>query len=179
MAHQTDHYRLFIELYSRHSRQVHSYLCTILPNLTDVDDVYQEVSLVLWEKFDEFEMGSNFLSWAKKIAYYKTLHWLRTKRRSRIQFSTDFINTVTKEVEKRQATLDEQSRLVSECLKKLRQKDRDLLLFRYSTRQTIKEVAKQICRPVGAVYKSLARIEEILLLCVRSDFKVEETAVDT
>lgn len=52
----------FVALWSAHGPRVYSYIFSLVGSWPDADDVYQETSVVLLEKFDEFEPGTNFLS---------------------------------------------------------------------------------------------------------------------
>ena len=71
--------REFMRLFSQYSRAIYSHILTLVMNEADADELYQETSIVLWEKFEEFEPGTNFLAWASHIAYYKTLNFRRQK----------------------------------------------------------------------------------------------------
>jgi RNA polymerase sigma-70 factor, ECF subfamily len=61
-------YDEFVELLQRSTGQILAYLNAILLNFNDAEDVFQESCVVLWQKFDEFESGTNFLAWALRIA---------------------------------------------------------------------------------------------------------------
>ena len=43
----------------------------------DADDLLQETSLVLWEKFGQFRSGTDFYAWACKIAYFSVCNYRR------------------------------------------------------------------------------------------------------
>jgi RNA polymerase sigma-70 factor (ECF subfamily) len=43
----------------------------------DTQDIFQQTSLVLWEKFDSFETGSNFAAWSCRAARYTAMNFLR------------------------------------------------------------------------------------------------------
>src|SRR4051812_24461539 len=58
-------------LMTRHQRQVFSYIYALVPNRYDAEDLLQETSLVICEKFDEFEEGTDFVAWACQIAYWR------------------------------------------------------------------------------------------------------------
>ena len=53
----------------------------LIANHNDADDIMQETTIVMYEKFDSFEKGSDFLSWANTIAKYKTLEFLKKRKR--------------------------------------------------------------------------------------------------
>ena len=44
--------KLFLRLFLQNERRLYAYILTLLPNRADADDVLQEASLVMWDKFD-------------------------------------------------------------------------------------------------------------------------------
>jgi RNA polymerase sigma-70 factor (ECF subfamily) len=63
--------RELVGLLSRHQRKIFAYLYTLVPNRADADDLLQETCLTIYEKFDEFEDGTDFVAWANRIAWWK------------------------------------------------------------------------------------------------------------
>ena len=58
----SDRDRRFTEQLECHHRRLYGYIFTLLRNHQDAQDVFQQTSLVLWEKFDEFRPDTNFLN---------------------------------------------------------------------------------------------------------------------
>ena len=54
-----------------------------MPNRVDAEDVLQEVSKMLWEKFDEANLPAAFVAWACRTAYYRIMAFRRGQRRQR------------------------------------------------------------------------------------------------
>src|SRR5262249_54956902 len=48
-----DKSKVFLPLFLQNQRRLYAYILTLLPNRADADDVLQEASLVMWDKFDE------------------------------------------------------------------------------------------------------------------------------
>ncbi len=44
----------FIRLLLANERRIYAFILSMLPDLTDAEDVLQETSLVLWEKLDQY-----------------------------------------------------------------------------------------------------------------------------
>ena len=63
----------FVRLLTGQQRQLYLYIIALLPNPTDVDDVLQATNMVLWSKADEFEPGSDFGAWARRVAHFEVL----------------------------------------------------------------------------------------------------------
>ena len=45
--------KLFLRLFLQNRMRLYAYVLTLLANRADADDVLQEASLVMWDKFDE------------------------------------------------------------------------------------------------------------------------------
>jgi RNA polymerase sigma-70 factor (ECF subfamily) len=58
----------FMALFVRHEPGIHSFLTSLLGNLTDAEEVMQETSMAMWKKFEQFEAGTSFRNWAFQIA---------------------------------------------------------------------------------------------------------------
>jgi RNA polymerase sigma-70 factor (ECF subfamily) len=159
-------YSGFMELYSAHSRRIYGFISMLLSSSGDVEDVFQETSKVLWEKFDQFKIGTNFYAWASNVARYQVLAHLQHCKRSRLVFSTEFIHAVSDEALGHEETLEDKHRALQDCLKKLKTRDLNLIELRYTPGATTKSVAQHVGRSVAGIYKALNRIESALIKCV-------------
>ncbi|MBI9017508.1 MAG: RNA polymerase subunit sigma-70, partial [Phycisphaerae bacterium] len=57
--------RLFLD----HQKKIYSFILMMSPNWCDADELMQETSAVMWQRFDTFEVGTNFVAWGIKIAH--------------------------------------------------------------------------------------------------------------
>ena len=143
---------------------------TLLPHWPDAEDVVQHTRMVLWQKFDSFEPGSNFRSWAMQVARFEVKNFFRKQQNDKLTFSDELIDsladvrtTLTEDLEWRRDRLEE-------CMLKLRPSDRRILQHCYGPHATtIREAAKQLSRPVNTLYKALNRIRRTLQDCVSSN----------
>ena len=160
--------KLFLRLFLQNERRLYAYILTLLPNRADADDVLQEASLVMWDKFDERQPPADFAAWGCRIAYFKILDFYKKSRRSRIQFNQAVLERVAETAAEQAATLqlDERREALAGCLEKLRPRDRDLLARRFADGATTQSTAALVGRSVDAVYKALARIRQALFDCV-------------
>ena len=156
----------FVALWSEHSREVYAYIYALVFNSTDADDIFQETSITLFQKFHEFEPGTNFVGWAFRVAYHKVLQFL--DRRRLLEHVDERLLEAIEEGAQRTSVLSE-SRFsaLTECLGKLSAKDQKLIRLRYQKSASVKTVAEKIGRSAAMVYKSLARVHDSLLDCVR------------
>src|ERR1043166_8698279 len=73
----------FMKMYLAAQPPIRSYLFGLLRNAVDADDVFQEVSLVLWERFGDYDDKFPFLNWAFGIARNHVARWRRAAPRAR------------------------------------------------------------------------------------------------
>jgi len=156
----------FTRLLAKHQSRIYSYIYTIMPNSADADEVFQETSVVLWRKFEEYRPDTNFFQWAARIAYFKVLSHRKKQKRSRLVGSDEFIELVAADMEMHADQYLDRERALANCIAKLREKDRDLINRRYAPNGTVKVVAEQLGRPSKSIYAALGRIRRALLECV-------------
>src|SRR5260221_10163530 len=68
---ETESRKRLMALITRHQRQVFAYIYTLVPDRHDAEDLLQETSVVICEKFDEFVPGTDFVAWACQIAWWR------------------------------------------------------------------------------------------------------------
>jgi len=150
-----------------------SFIYTLVPNSSDADDIMQETARVMWEKIDDFEVGTNFVAWALTIAKYQVLSY-RKRYHSKVPFNLDLIETLSQEAE--DTPLQNHHRLdaLRRCLQKLDQKDRKLIFYRFEKRFTAKMLSKQIGVAMNTIYRNESRILHSLLNCVQKTLRTTE-----
>jgi len=164
----------YIELLNSSQSRLFGYLYAHVLNMADTEDLYQQVAMLLWEKFDEFAPGTDFAAWAIRVAQLTIKNFIRGKRRSKIVFSEEVMERIVE----RQSQLTEEmvaarTSALSHCLKRLPDLDRELIEQCYAGDYKIKDVARQEGRSTGAVYTALCRIRQALLACIERTIAAE------
>lgn len=157
----------FLRYYSTHQRQVHGYIATFIHRPSDVDEVLQETSIVLWRKFGEFRQGANFLTWACGIARLEVYKFLRQQRRAALPLDENLLDAISDERQQMHGELEARRDALRVCITRLREDDRTLVRRCYDGTTNIKTIAMEVGRPVNSVYKSLGRIRNALLICIK------------
>lgn len=162
----------FMEQFLSHQRQLYHYLLTLVPRRQDAEDLLQETSKTLWEKFHEYESGSNFFAWGAKVAHLKVLNFRRLQRHRDQILDPDVFDLLADEgADEAEHYHAAQKEALDNCLKKLRQWDRELIQARYSQIGS-GELAQQLGRPASSISNSLSRIRATLFECVRRQVDV-------
>jgi RNA polymerase sigma-70 factor (ECF subfamily) len=157
----------FVQLFTHHQRRLFLFILSQIPNPIEAEEVQQETNVVIWSKFSQFRPGTNFLAWVSQIANFEVMKYRSRKKRDRMQFSDEFLETVSKEALERSDELEERRNALIECIQKLRPRDRELIQQRYAPGEKGKHLAEQIGRPANSVYQSLGRIRRALMECIQ------------
>lgn len=167
--------REFIRLLMENERRIHAYIFTLVGNRADADDLLQETSLVLWDKFSEFSgPDENFIRWAFRVAWLTCQNFRRRKGRSKLLFSNELAEKIADRVTDITSELDQRKRLLDFCLNKLTPNDRELLQLRYEIGASIESTAERAGRTQQAVYKALSRLRASLYECVNRQMSWED-----
>ncbi|VAX38366.1 hypothetical protein MNBD_PLANCTO02-2683 [hydrothermal vent metagenome] len=156
----------FVWHYTMHSRRVYAYILTLVPHRPDAEDVFQNVGVTLWEKFDEFEEGTNFGAWACRIAWFKVLDFQQKNQRVPSPLSPSVLEKIKQTIDLSANEVDAEYLALNSCLDKLREKDRQLIEKRYQPEGLPQNLAEELQLPVKKIYKSLTRIRRVLLECI-------------
>lgn len=156
----------FVQEFARHHERLFAYVYSLLPNRPDAEDVFQRASVTLWQKFDQYEPNTNFLSWACTVAFYEVRNFLRVAGRDRLRFSDDLLTSMSEErtrsLERRDTRID----ALTDCLKRLEEVERELLNRAYCDEQSIRDLARQDGRAAQTLYNRLNQIRRRLMECV-------------
>lgn len=163
----------FFQLYTQNQSLIYSYILTFVPRFHEADDIFQEVSTAMWEHFDSFKAGTDFLAWGRAIAHNQIVDYIRRCQRSRVLFSTETVQLLVEYMTRQNEQQDRRIRALESCMTKLSEKDRFLVKERYSTKTTIKNLALRVGRSVEGLYKSFARIHSQLYNCIQRTLVAE------
>jgi len=157
----------FLKLWLKYEPSIYSRVFSLVPNWADADDLMQEVSLILWRRFDDFEPGSSFLAWALTVVRFQVLAFRKNRRAKRLRLSTKTVEKISEEIDAMEAErIVERREALDRCLGRLREKDRELLRLRYQPGSTTNEIARALGKTKAAVYKAISRVHSQLLNCV-------------
>lgn len=173
---ETETRKRLLSLMTRHQRQIFGYIHALVPQRVDAEDILQETSLVICEKFDDFKEGTDFVAWACQIAWWNVRRARQKFARSKVVFDDDVLEAVSSTAVSMTAEIDARHEALEHCLKKLHPRDRDLLLTRYEPGGGVEAAAKRSGRSMDAAYKALARLRKLLHDCVTQRLSMEAHA---
>lgn len=156
----------FVALLTRHSRRIYSFLRSLVPSQVDAEDLFQEVSTTLWEKFGDFRPGSDFRAWAFQIAHYKVLNYRQRRSRQPQPFDDALIEQLAGDRMLLDDAIETRFHILADCYEKLSPQDREMIDLRYAEGAAIATVAARVGRSADFVYKALRRIHGVLYRCI-------------
>src|SRR3954467_11250694 len=170
---ETEDRKRLMALMTKHQRQIFAYIYALVPNRYDAEDLLQETCVVICEKFDEFEEGTDFVAWACQIAYWRVRYSRQKYARSKVVFDQEIVDVIAQTADSLADELDERHEALERCLAKLHPRDRDLLIARYEPGGGVEEAARRSGRTIPTAYKALARLRKLLLDCVTTRLAAE------
>ena len=167
--------RAFLSRFLKAEGRIFAFILTLLPHRDDAEDVLQEASAIMWEKFDERTPPDDFVAWGCRIAYFRVQEQRRKRRRERVVFSETDDGAGRRDHGRggQALRLDDRREVLVRCLDKLGRRDRELLAERLKEGATTRSTADLIGRSVDAVYKSMAKIRKNLFDCVARTLESE------
>jgi RNA polymerase sigma-70 factor (ECF subfamily) len=163
----TEKTEAYLRLLNQHDRWLATYVYSLVSRPADAEDILQEVKVTMWKHFANFEEGTNFRAWARKIATNQILNYRRSEqKRPSSTLDEQFIEAVAAEIDRRADTLDHRADALRLCLRKLPEAHRRIVVWRYYEDCGVEEIASKSERTVEAVYRLLSRIRGVLNECV-------------
>ena len=164
----------FMRLLMKHEPALRAFSRSLLPDWHLVDEVIQEASVTLWQKFDQLRDEEGFLPWAKVVVRFKCLSEIGKLRRNRHVFSEGVLEMLADEAEAFDVEEREQSmRALRTCLNRFSPPHQELLLAPYSGDGRVTALAEQAGKSANALYKLLGRLREKLTACIQSNLQQE------
>jgi RNA polymerase sigma factor, sigma-70 family/RNA polymerase sigma-70 factor, Rhodopirellula/Verrucomicrobium family len=153
----------FLERFTQHHERIFGYIFSLVHNEQDARDIFQKVSLLLWQKFEMFDQEADFFAWACGVAYNEVRNYFRTSSRNRLCFNQELLDTLATE---RDSDDDEESdirlEVLRDCLAQLPQHERDLLMEVYAEGHSIREIAERRGKATQTLYNRLNLIRRKL-----------------
>ena len=168
-----DRSKQLMRLMTQHQRRIFGYIYTLVPDRHDAEDILQETSVVVCEKFDQFRPGSDFVAWACQIAYWEVRRARQKYARSKVIFNQEVVDAVAHTASEMAVEVSARHEALAQCLQKLHARDRELVLTRYEPGCGVELAAQRSGRSLEAAYKALGRIRKLLLDCVTNQLSLE------
>lgn len=167
-------HKAFLTHLSRNYERIRGFIQVMLADPADVEDLMQETVLILWRKYESFDPQQSFSAWGIGVAKRCILRLHEKKHRDATMFRPEVLHAIAKHEAVFSERFDERVQALNACIQKLSESDRKMLHLRYQQNLSIKNIGEQLQRPAHGLYRSLGRISQLLLNCVRRRLALEQ-----
>lgn len=164
----------FTRLLLQNQKRIAGLIFALVPQGSDADDVLQETCAVMWRKFGEFEPGTDFGAWALRIARFQVMGYYNRRRRAQARLSDDTIEALADTLAEARWENSDRADALRACVSHLKEREFDLVRFRYHAGESVAAIAAQLGSTEAAVYKALARLHVRLLACVTARLRAAQ-----
>ena len=161
-----DRHEEFLKRFLATQGDLKAFLASVVRDRAAVEDLFQETSLVLWQKYPDYDPARPFGAWARGIAANKILQDREKARRLPLAFSPAAIRGILEAFERARPDRPDAGPL-RDCVGRLPERSRRLLALRYDDALKLGEIARRVGSTLDAVHKTLSRIREALEACLK------------
>jgi RNA polymerase sigma-70 factor (ECF subfamily) len=159
--------RGFVQRLTASQRRLYAFIRSQVYSRDDADDVMQQTTTVLWEKYGSFDPDGDFIRWACGVARLEVLSHLRNRRRLRVVLNDDVAEAVGQKLAVAAAEVDLRLDMLFECMKELVGRDRELIDRHYRREQSVNEIAAALGVSESSIYKRLSHSRDLLYECIQ------------
>lgn len=163
---------LYLQVVRRHELMLRGYLAGQIYDVTEADDLAQEVFLAAWRDLAGFRRDGDFGAWLRGIARHRLLTYFRSQQRrasATLRFQAEFARIAEQELEA--ATLDDESgrleRLLH-CISRLPEKLRRVVHAGLEGARPA-ALAEELQTTVPAIYQLHYRANQLLRDCMTKE----------
>lgn len=140
----------------------------MVQRVDEAEEVFQQTSVVLWRRFEDFDTSGSFVAWARGVAHNTVRNHLRSRRRDRHVFGDELLDLFAADQDANRLEVDARWAAMSHCMGKLRPQDHDLVRQFYTQDLTARELAQRTHRSVPAIRKAIHKIRTALFDCIQT-----------
>lgn len=166
----------FLRLLMGNQEKIYAFILSLVHNSNDAEDILQDVTTVMWRKYDTFVSGTSFTAWGITIARMLVMKYFEKNRHSKLSFSSDLekkIISITQE--KLTSEKSDILGILKECLSKLDSRNYELIKMRYVEKIPTKEIADERGIALHTIYRIFGKIHEMLHRCMRQSLVRRES----
>lgn len=167
----TDHTRRenFLHHLSGCESTLRAFIAGALAAAHERADFFQEVVLILWRRYDDYDAARPFLPWAMGVAARRMKEeYRRVARRPGLlpAEQLDRLAGALTAAEERYSSADEEAAL-TECIATLPEASARLVQRRYYEGTNIEALGAETGQSAAAIYQTLSRLRRALADCIR------------
>jgi RNA polymerase sigma-70 factor (ECF subfamily) len=150
--------------------RLRAFIASYCPARDQVDDIAQDTFIWAFEHLDQYQPNTRFYTWLKAIARNKLLADLEQQRREARNRNRylEYLQATAHhaELSSSNESIADLTDALQNCVEKLPDHSRSLLLRRYENRDTVRDISQDLGRKEGSVKSMLFRIRQALRRCI-------------
>jgi RNA polymerase sigma-70 factor (ECF subfamily) len=164
----------FTRLWTSAQPAVAAFVSSMVPDYNEADDVLQQVSVTLLDKFHQYDPKRPFIAWAIGVAKLEILSHRRKSSHDRHIFDSEALERVADAFEELEPKLGRIGESLAMCMRLLKGRPRDAFELRYGRDMKPADIGKQLSMTPNAVGVLLHRARTSLRKCIEQRLKVVE-----
>lgn len=166
----------FLRLLLQSERDIQRYILSIVPQMADAQEIFQETAVALWKEIDQYDPSLPFAPWACRFAANKAKEFLRKHHRWHGYLDEQIATQLLARREQRKQDFDRRLSPLRDCLDELTGWKRTVIHDYYFSRRSIEEISRLRGRSAESLYKTLQRTRTVLMDCVNAKLASGEYA---
>jgi len=168
------HLREVQQLFLAHADLLRGFIRGLVPQQEAAEDIFQELFLTLTAKAADFQLGTNFVAWARTAARLKIFEQYRQLKRTVPLLAPEVLNVLSDTAPELDPLLMPRYEALQDCLKQVAPRAREMVVLRYADPPlTPQQIARQLSWTPNSVRVALARVRKFLLECVERRLAAE------
>lgn len=156
----------FLRAFLAINKRLYLYTVTLTPSHSDADDVFQQTSMILLQRWEEYDQSRSFLAWACGIARNQARRYMAERGRQDELLGDEAAMVIQEVLEDTEGAINERLDALKACLEKLSRDQKTLVKQCYAGSQTMQSLAESLNMTPNAIYNRLKRLREVLHQCV-------------
>ncbi|MFN3167903.1 MAG: sigma-70 family RNA polymerase sigma factor [Phycisphaeraceae bacterium] len=162
-----DHRQAVQKLFIRNASVIRGFILSLLPVRELVDDVFHDVFLVVIDKADSFEPGSDFLAWVYVISRHKVLQAMTKLRGKRTNVLAPEVMEALIADAPTEAFSEDTVDALKACVDSLAPAARRMIQLRYEEALKPAQIAEKLNIGTNSIYVTLSRARSLLRRCIK------------
>ncbi len=166
----------FAALVDRYKHMVYTLAMKIVKHTEEAEEISQDVFLKVFQVLNTFKGDSKFSTWLYKIAYYRSLDYIKKQKRqlntssidSEIEFHLPSIEGVLDQFE-----VQERKQAIKRAIDKLPEADAVVITLHYFEELSLKEIAEVMNMEANTVKVRLFRSRKRLAVILKNELEPE------
>jgi RNA polymerase sigma-70 factor (ECF subfamily) len=155
--------RLFVQ----NATVIRGFVATLMPIRDQIDDVFHEVFLVVVDKAEDYQPGTDFLAWVFTISRYKVLQALkRNASRRTAMLDPDVVESLISSAPT-ESFSEDKIRALQQCMETLAPAAQRVVKLRYEQTLTPAKIAERLGIASSTIYVTLSRARSSLRDCIQ------------